>query len=197
MKKIAQFVICTALVFCALLALNTQKTSATNPNKFSPTELADYINYSNASREERGTLLDTLEKQKALWKVHLSLYQANTTGLTKEQREVVTDTLSSLGTLFVANRGDDAKTLLTSLKKRTFTAFPKEARSQAFGTLGGMGLTAQDAMFFSCSCHTLSDFCDSGETCREAACTNPTEWGCGWLLLESCNGGCIPGGGTV
>ena len=194
MQKVTQFILCAALAFCTLIAVSVQRASATrSTGKYSSTELADYVRYSNASREERGAMLNTLDNQESLWKVHLSLYKDSAPTMTQTQRAVINDTLVAFDTLFTAKRDVKAQLLLVSLKKRSFAAFTKEELNKAFGKLGGIG----QASLFACNCYTLSDFCDTGWTCSESQCQNPSEYGCGWLLLEPCNGGCIvSGGGT-
>ena len=191
MQKVTQFIICAAFVFCSLIAVSEQQTSATHStSKYSSTELADYIRYTDASAAEKAIMLSATENQVSLWKVHLSLYKQDTPGLTTVQRQIIDDTLTAFPALFVVNRNAQAQSLLLELKSRARSAFTKEEAAKAFGRLGGIGLNA--ATFVNCHCYTLSDFCDTGEGCRlENACENPTSTGCGWLLLEPCNGACI------
>ena len=90
---------------------------------------------------------------------------------------------------------------LKEMKKIGYTLFSAKEMTTYFSSLNYDVVQIQESKVIDegegggphCGCNTVDEWCDYYEDCKVAVCTaENTDGGCGWFLLEDCNGSCGP-----
>lgn len=142
-------------------------------------------------------------ERSSLWEIHLKTAVA-TLSLTREQIGIIEEGLSFIKQSTSTNNGSG---ILDSDKfeiwrYKASTRFSASEKAYLFNDIraeqGKPNLVMMNPPL-NCECHQTTDFCSNRNYtvlfcvhsfyCESTGCTT-SESGCGWLWLESCNGGC-------
>ncbi|GAB2836953.1 bacteriocin fulvocin C-related protein [Ferruginibacter profundus] len=152
------------------------------------------ISSTQAQRVAYGLLVP--ENKTAIWKQHLENYIQNNEN-SDLQKNLIKEFISTINPDIFLNKENArtfmAKAEVAELVYKCKRAFSTQEIYNIFGSLKSKTVanTSSVESGNSCSCNTSSDFCSGESKCYAYMWDCSTSnMGCGWLLLESCNGKC-------